>query len=810
MSLLQIINGAFRRGTPPPPAPVYFDPESGDITFTDDHFQYSAPGYAKTGYTGRSPAGFVEFRTSLTDFSVKIGGGNISGFAGENKVFLLVDGVYNQEITLTSPGTQTVAITTLSAGVKLIRLVNGYAAAPDSTGDINLPEYVVAVQGVVTSGDIEIKIPVTPTKKILLIGMSITTGATGTRISDTSWAMQLRNDEGFNIQLDSYGGRSLADNAGNFIQAKADEMVAYHLAQLSGSSQKEIWMDLATNDFGNIQISKATYKTYLERYADTLHAANSSVRLIWIRPTDRTSYDTPNISSATLGDLDDAITEAASTRAWMEIMGDRYNLTLTNTTDGLHPNQAGHDEIKDNILAQYNTLTYPNNISAILTEDIARNWVRVEFDNSIGTTAPDASQFAITGKTVTEVVMRADKLLYLKVNSDFAMGATPTLSFTASGGLLGNLPTQAGVAIDNNITAATVMTWSTTDHFNDQSTDFAHNGKIIKVPAGTYGYLDIGMGEDITFVCGEDGPAHFDYCNFREAVLHCTIIGHPARTRTLKIHNVGGYLPGGGFFGIGCFATGNLRFENGEIYDVKQGIQVKTVSDLLFYPYDLSRTNYQNVIIRDFKIKNTSEEGLYIGSDVPAPLIPITWDISDIDFVDLGKDAVQVRNGSGEVKRITATKEDGDWSVGNIEDGINGHFLAFGTTSDGCVFEDCNAEDVFGNGLFSNGYGDVTLRRCTISSKGRTVTITNYGGEDNFSVGQTTVNFEGVNEFTCTDVTPYSLDARRDAVDAIGSGTDITLNIGPDTVFNGNTYVENMPVEAFGGGYRGGISLNYT
>lgn len=356
MSQLMIIGAIGGTSESSPPPSDYFDPVSGDISFTNSHFQSSAPGLAKTGFTMRSPGGFVEFRTSEIDFSVKVGG-NWSGNASQSQVYLLVDGVYNQTITLTADNTtETHAITTLSAGVKLIRLVNGYSAQADAAGDINRPQAAVCVQGVVTTGNIEIKRPVAPAKRIVILGMSITAGATGTRPTDTSWPMQLRNTDGYAITLDSYGGRILANNSSVFDSTKASQMVAYLWAQMDGTASNELWVDLATNDF-YFGASKATYKARLDLLVSTMQAAHAAVRIILIKPTDRSAasgldYDATNVNGATLGDMATAMDEISVTYS-IEVMGSRTDVSLANLSDGLHPNQAGHDQLYTAHKAEY-------------------------------------------------------------------------------------------------------------------------------------------------------------------------------------------------------------------------------------------------------------------------------------------------------------------------------------------------------------------------------------------------------------------------------------------------------------------------
>lgn len=343
--------------------PDYFDPQSGDITFTDDHFWFSAPGYAKTGFTGRSPGGYVEFRTSETDFDVKIGGNwstATTGNAAQSSIWVIVDGVYNQTITLTANNTtETHSITSLSAGEKIIRLINGYAAQSDPGNDINLPNASVSVQGVVTTGDIEIKIPTIPANLNLFIGNSITTGASGTRPTQTGWVALLR-DDGWEVQYDSYGARGLATNAGTFGSTQADDMADYVVAQMNGTVSNTVFICLGTNDFflSGWRFSKATWKTHVELFADALHAAMPSLRIIWVTPLNRTDYDTPNANGADLEDYTDAVLEvqADGRSAWLEVIVGKDLVSLANLADGLHPNQTGMAEIKTNFLTAYNAL----------------------------------------------------------------------------------------------------------------------------------------------------------------------------------------------------------------------------------------------------------------------------------------------------------------------------------------------------------------------------------------------------------------------------------------------------------------------
>jgi hypothetical protein len=336
-----------------PPEPDYFDPQSGDITFTDEHFQYSIPGYAGSGYTARSSAGFVEFRTSETSISVKVGGNwstASSAFDEQSDCEVLVNGVYNQSVRLTVDNTtQTYAIS-LPVGEKIVRLVNGYTA----NGNNLLPGNGVFVQGVVTIGNVEIKIPVTPINKKLFIGNSITTGATSTHPTITGFAGLLRNI-GWQIQMDSYGGRRLLTTSA----ALGDDMAEFISDEMNGTITNEVFMFLGTNNFALFGgHSKANFKLYYGYFLDALHTLRSDITIYCISPFNRDTYSTPNSQGATCEDYADAIEELLVTRTWAKFIYGKDAVSLANMVDSprVHPNQAGHQQISEYIEAQYNLL----------------------------------------------------------------------------------------------------------------------------------------------------------------------------------------------------------------------------------------------------------------------------------------------------------------------------------------------------------------------------------------------------------------------------------------------------------------------
>lgn len=333
-------------------------PQTGDITFSDSDFQFSIPGYARTGFTARSSAGFVEFKTFETSIDIKIGGNwsiGTSGSSSQSECVVLVNSVYNQSVILTSDNTtQTYAIT-LPSGLKTIKLVNGYTAN-QLAGSITLPNAGVYVQGINTTGNIEIVVPPIVADKKLFIGDSITTGASGTHPSITGFTGLFRSQDNWKTQTDAYGNRRILTSDTTL----GNEMATIVSAQMTGTVLNEVFMLLGTNNFtvggGH---SKALFKSCIEIFLDTLHAIRPDIIIYLVSPINRPTYSTPNSQGATLEDYYDAEVEAASTRSsWTKVIYGKNLISLSNMADGpqVHPNQTGMQEIHDKLLIEYNLL----------------------------------------------------------------------------------------------------------------------------------------------------------------------------------------------------------------------------------------------------------------------------------------------------------------------------------------------------------------------------------------------------------------------------------------------------------------------
>lgn len=322
----------------------------GDVTFSDSVFQYSIPGYQKTGYTARSTGAFVQFVTTDRNIYVKVGG-NYAGHGTLSTCEVLVDGVYNQSIPLLSNNTTEVHAVSLPEGQKIVTLMNGYQINGGS--DLTLPQSGVYIQGMITDTAFQMIMPAHVTNKWLFVGNSITVGQAADHIAASDFVSMFRAD-GRTIQVDAWATRRLftttAANAKNFAAFVSDEM--------NGCSSNELFMFLGTNNFSLVGgQTKAAFKLTYQLFLDSMHSKRADVQIYCISPLNRTTYNTPNTQGATLNDYVDAIQELLVTRTWAKFILGRDLLSLSNlSADGVHPTQAGHQEIHDKLLIQYNLL----------------------------------------------------------------------------------------------------------------------------------------------------------------------------------------------------------------------------------------------------------------------------------------------------------------------------------------------------------------------------------------------------------------------------------------------------------------------
>lgn len=319
--------------------PEYYPYQIGDVDLEDKHFSFAYPGIDLYGFVQRNTLAYVEFETEERQMTFKI----IGNWA--NKIFqsympIYVDGVYNTFITLTTDNVEEQKTVVLPAGLKTVRITNGYNAGLSPFNESTVyADATVNFTGIITDTVFRIKRPVIPDVKWLAIGTSITTGASANIPSVTGYISRLRYDYGYNIENHSWGGRT--DQTTTTLLA--DSLAAMVSLRMNGKTENNLLIDLGTNDYGIHNKTKAAFKADYERMLDAIIAIRPDITIYCVSLLNRTNYDTGNSVGATGDDFADAIEEACTTRPTTRFIYGKDFVTFPgNVPDGVHPNEAGH------------------------------------------------------------------------------------------------------------------------------------------------------------------------------------------------------------------------------------------------------------------------------------------------------------------------------------------------------------------------------------------------------------------------------------------------------------------------------------
>lgn len=329
----------------------FFDAQTGDVDFEDQHFSFSAPGIAKTGYVVRNTMSYLEIKTIERQVTLKVGG-NWANKLTQSYIPVLVDGVFNQNVSVTTDSVEEEKTIILPAGEKTVRIINGYNAAMTPFGYSAIYQDAgVFINGIITDTSFQIKVPTRPRVKRLFIGNSITTGASGTNPVLLGFPGLFRA-EGWEVQSNSWGGRIVTTTT----QVLADSFAVYVSAQMNGTYSNELFLTLGTNDCFIHNRTKDAFKTYYGLMLDALLSKRPDIVIYCFSIFNRVSYDAGNSLGYTGDDFYDALVELAATRPTIHVIYAKDFLSLANAPDQIHPNQTGMQQVHDSILVHYNLL----------------------------------------------------------------------------------------------------------------------------------------------------------------------------------------------------------------------------------------------------------------------------------------------------------------------------------------------------------------------------------------------------------------------------------------------------------------------
>lgn len=222
----------------------------------------------------------------------------------------------------------------LPAGVKQVKIAAGMQSF--SSG---LPKGVFITS--LKVNDFAASIPAIPiTSRVLIYGDSIATGYNagyGGHLTKECWAMKLRAI-GHQIAVEAHGFRTLKDDAAN-----AGEVTAF-VDLLETYAPSTIILAIGTNDYGLEPWSAASFGSAYADILDEIDTDLNGVPVLCFSPTIRTS-EVANSFGDTTQDYRDAISIAASSRAWATYVDGASMILVGDLFDSVHPDEVGHGKI---------------------------------------------------------------------------------------------------------------------------------------------------------------------------------------------------------------------------------------------------------------------------------------------------------------------------------------------------------------------------------------------------------------------------------------------------------------------------------
>lgn len=312
---------------------------------------YSTP---KTGYLESNAFSRGLFSTTSTSMVV-VGYSNLYGIAGGAfngyaDIGVRVNNADYQALNFTTSGAQTFTVS-LPAGVKNVEVVSGLQSSNNSPGSVygSWPKTITFQYDPSAS-----KVIPSVTKRIVLYGDSIGVGSYSTNPSLQGWIMILRsayNNAGGSFVDLAYGYRALHDDCTDVssCQSLANLLTGY----FSGITNKYIYLQLSTNDYGLDLWSASSFQTNYARLLNDIHSNDSSI-IIYAQTALNRATETANTHGSTMGDYRTAVTTECNARSSYCIVVDGTAiLTTAQLQDGVHPTLAAQTVYADYVKALF-------------------------------------------------------------------------------------------------------------------------------------------------------------------------------------------------------------------------------------------------------------------------------------------------------------------------------------------------------------------------------------------------------------------------------------------------------------------------
>ena len=294
--------------------------------FSDTNLTTNRGGYLETSAWARTVC-----TTSATTVTVTAFASAWGSYPTFSEIGVVVNGVYNQSVSMPNIGTIATTITLPAGANKTVEFVSGLQTIPTAT---LVGTWVVSV----TSPTNISQTFVSTANRMLVYGDSITVGANSTPPTQNGWFTAVRY---------AYAPKDSALEAWGFRKLFDDCIDAAHrttfTATVQAYSPSIFWMAIGTNDYGISPWAAAAFGVAYADLLDKLHAAMPSLLIYCQTPIVR-NVETANGSGSTLSNYRTQISTAVSTRTGYCTLvdGTTFMTTASLDADGVHPTTAGH------------------------------------------------------------------------------------------------------------------------------------------------------------------------------------------------------------------------------------------------------------------------------------------------------------------------------------------------------------------------------------------------------------------------------------------------------------------------------------
>ncbi len=280
-------------------------------------------------YRRTSPFAVLDFMTTATELEVCAFCDLFGYYPQYSSIGVFINGNHYQELSIPQAGVSVLPVS-LPPGYKRVRFMNGLQSSPGILAGTFITS--IRANAPMTAAPFSNNV-------ILAYGDSITVGSDADPITENAWAVQVRRSGeqvGFGLSVEGWGGRQLYNDC---VDAPAR---AAFVEKLQGYNPFTIWLAIGTNDYGIADWDADAFGAAYGALLDDIHAAMPALVVFCQTPLVRYAEDTPNAVGSTLSDYRTAIEAATVGKSFARFVDGTAFMTLSDMSDGLHPNTVGH------------------------------------------------------------------------------------------------------------------------------------------------------------------------------------------------------------------------------------------------------------------------------------------------------------------------------------------------------------------------------------------------------------------------------------------------------------------------------------